>query len=158
MWLLTVAHHWVTPLSLSRIGEGNGNLLQCSCLENLRDRGAWWAAVYGVTQSRTRLKWLSSSSSSRIVREKKSAGCLSHSCCDIWLWQPKQLNKAPNWVILQLQTLVFPFLLPPKANASHWYTIIQNYIGKGFWAREFQDHWQWCWVDIESSTTYFLKT
>ena len=49
--------------SLSCIGEGNGNPLQCSCLENLRDRGAWWAAVYGVAQSRTRLKGLSSSSS-----------------------------------------------------------------------------------------------
>ena len=43
-------------------GEGNGNPLQCSCLENPRDRGVWWAAVYGVTQSRTRLKQLSSSS------------------------------------------------------------------------------------------------
>ena len=56
--------------SLSCIGEGNGNpfvgqeLLQCSCLENPRDEGAWWAAVYGVAQSRTRLKRLSSSSSS----------------------------------------------------------------------------------------------
>ena len=48
-------------ISLSCIGEGNGNPLQCSCLENPRDGGAWWAAVYGVTQSRTRLKWLSSS-------------------------------------------------------------------------------------------------
>ena len=41
-------------------GEGNGNPLQCSCLENLRDRGAWWATIYGVAQSRTQLKWLSS--------------------------------------------------------------------------------------------------
>ena len=49
--------------SLSCIGEGNGNPLQCSCLDNLRDRGAWWAAVYGVAQSQTRLKRLSSSSS-----------------------------------------------------------------------------------------------
>ena len=48
--------------SLSCIGEGNGNPLQCSCLENPRDRGAWGAAVYGVAQSRTRLKRLSSSS------------------------------------------------------------------------------------------------
>ena len=46
--------------SLSRIGEGNGNPLQYSCLENPRDGGAWWASVYGVTQSRTRLKRLSS--------------------------------------------------------------------------------------------------
>ena len=45
--------------SLSCIGEGNGNPLQCSCLENPRDGGAWWAAVYGVTQSQTRLKCLS---------------------------------------------------------------------------------------------------
>ena len=51
--------------SLSCIGEGNGNPLQCSCLENPRDGGAWWAAVYRVAQSRTRLKWLSSVSSSR---------------------------------------------------------------------------------------------
>ena len=51
--------------SLSCIGEGNGNPLQCSCLENPRDGGAWWAAIYGVTQSWTRLKQLSSSSSSR---------------------------------------------------------------------------------------------
>ena len=49
--------------SLSCTGEGNGNPLQCSCLENPRDGGAWWAAVYGVPQSRTRLKRLSSSSS-----------------------------------------------------------------------------------------------
>ena len=49
--------------SLSCTGEGNGNPLQCSCLENPRDGGAWWAAVYGVAQSWTRLKQLSSSSS-----------------------------------------------------------------------------------------------
>ena len=50
--------------SPSCIGEGNGNPLQCSCLENPRDRGPWWAAVYGVAQSRIRLRQLSSSSSS----------------------------------------------------------------------------------------------
>ena len=49
--------------SLSCIGEGNGNPLQCSYLENLRDWGAWWAAVYGVAQCGTWLKWLNSSSS-----------------------------------------------------------------------------------------------
>ena len=53
-------HVFVIPF----IGEGNGNPLQCSCLENPRDGGAWWAAVYGVAQSQTRLKQLSSSSSS----------------------------------------------------------------------------------------------
>ena len=54
--------------SLSCIGEGNGNPLQCSCLENPRDGGAWRAAVYGVAQSRTWLKWLSSSSSASSCR------------------------------------------------------------------------------------------
>jgi len=64
MGSLRVGHDWMTSLyfSLSCIGEGNGNPLQCSCLENPRDGGAWWAAVYGVAQSRTRLKQLSSSS------------------------------------------------------------------------------------------------
>ena len=50
--------------SFSCIGKGNGNPLQYSCLENPRDRGAWWAAIYGVAQSWTWLKWLSSNSSS----------------------------------------------------------------------------------------------
>ena len=59
MGLLRVGHDRAT--SLSRIGEGNGNLLQCSCLENPRDGGAWWAAGYGVARSRTRLKRLSTS-------------------------------------------------------------------------------------------------
>ena len=48
--------------SLLCIGEGNGNPLQCSCLEKPRDRGAWWAALFGVAQSWTRLKRISSSS------------------------------------------------------------------------------------------------
>ena len=57
-------NHYLSFLknTLSSIGEGNGNPLQCSCLENPRDGGAWWAAVYGVAQSWTRLKRLSSSS------------------------------------------------------------------------------------------------
>ena len=62
MGLWRVGHDWATSPSLSCIGEGNGSPLQCSCLENPRDRGAWWASVYGVTQSRTRLMRLSSSS------------------------------------------------------------------------------------------------
>ena len=60
---LRVRHQWATSLSLSCIGEGNGNPLQCSCLENPRDGEARWAAVSGVSQGWTQLKWLSSSSS-----------------------------------------------------------------------------------------------
>jgi len=59
-----IIEHLHFHFSLSCIGEGNGNPLQCSCLENPRDGGAWWAAIYGVAQSRIGLKWLSSSGSS----------------------------------------------------------------------------------------------
>ena len=67
MGSLRVGHDWATAfsLSLSCTGEGNGNPLQCSCLENPRDRGAWWAAICGAAQSRTWLKQLSSSSSNK---------------------------------------------------------------------------------------------
>ena len=54
--------------SLACTGEGNGNSLQCSCLENPRDGGTWWAGIYGVTQSQTRLKQLSSSSTNHTVQ------------------------------------------------------------------------------------------
>ena len=75
--------------SLSRIGEGNGSPLQCSCLENPRDGEAWWAAVYGVTQSRTRLKWLNSSSSS-VMHWQANFLLLSH------LGSPKEVHWAEH--------------------------------------------------------------
>ena len=73
MGLLRVGHNWAT--SLSRTGEGNGNPPQCSCLENPRGRRAWWAAIYGVAQSRTRLKWLSSSDT---LAHNSDTGHFSH--------------------------------------------------------------------------------
>ena len=69
--------------SLSCIGDGNGNPLQCYCLENPRDGRAWWAAVYGVTQSWTQLKRLSSSSSN-IVK--------FHNFCQYFLFGRAQGN------------------------------------------------------------------
>ena len=65
--------------SLSCIGEGNGNPLQCSCLENPRDNGAWWAAVYGVAQSRTRLKHAAAAA---------AAAALYHQKIDFVLFDP----------------------------------------------------------------------
>ena len=65
--------------SLSYIGEGNGNPLQCSCLENPRDGRAWWAAISGVAQSRTRLKRLSSNAELEICQEtlpRKGSGII----------------------------------------------------------------------------------
>ena len=69
--------------SLSCIGEGNGNPLQCSCLENSRVGGAWWAAVYGVAQSQTQLKQLSSSSSNLLlIFNGQTKPCLSEITLD----------------------------------------------------------------------------
>ena len=72
MGLRTVRHDWATSLSLFTFmhWRGNGNPLQCSCLENPRDRGAWWAAICGVTESRTQLKWFSSSSNILLYDER----------------------------------------------------------------------------------------
>ena len=75
------------------IGEGNGNPLLCSCLENPRDGGAWWAAVYGVAQSRTRLKRLSSSSSNHIYVLFYTSVQFSHSVMSDSL-QPHGLQHA----------------------------------------------------------------
>jgi len=77
--------------SLSCIGEGNGNPLQCSCLENPRDGEAWWAAIYGVAQSQTRLKRLSSPSSNLGT---------------VLLGEPLTETVHPDKVILQQEVLV----------------------------------------------------
>ena len=81
--------------SLSCIGEGNGNPLQCSCLENPRDGGAWWAAIYGVTQSRTRLKQLSSSSSkiSMYIRSVQFSRSVVSDSVRPHRWQPTRLPR-----------------------------------------------------------------
>ena len=86
-----VGHNWATSLSLSYFGEGNGNPLQCSCPENLRDGGAWWASVSGVTQSRTRLKQLSSSSSSGSLESSKT---IHHPSWENRQWTPDLLFHA----------------------------------------------------------------
>ena len=90
MRLRRVRHDWATSLfSLSCIGEGNGNPLQCSCLENPRDGGA--CAAYGVTQSQTRLKWLSSSSRFVIAFLPKSKSLLIS-----WLQSPSAVILEPR--------------------------------------------------------------
>ena len=74
---------------LSCTGEGNGNPLQCSCLENPRDKGEWCVAVYGVAQSWTRLKRLSSSSESYPI-------CSSLQIITIISWNQKKFSKSSN--------------------------------------------------------------
>ena len=104
-----VWHDWATSLSfsLSPIGEGNGNPLQCSCLENPRDSGAWWAAGYGVAQSRTRLKRLSSSRSRSIVSFKICVSLLIFCLFDLSIGVSGVL-KSPTIIVL---LLISPFIL-----------------------------------------------
>ena len=80
--------------SLSCIGEGNGNPLQCSCLENPRDGEAWWAAVYGVTQSRTRLKRLSSRLVMTFFQRSKCLLTLWLRSLSAVLLEPKKIKFA----------------------------------------------------------------
>ena len=117
--------------SLSCIGEGNGNPLQCSWLENPSDGGAWWAAVYGVAQSRTRLKRLSSSSS------KDWGSWITQVCFEInpphAMVNPHHISMTsllpnsllssipPNFIVFSMcQTLAnhFPFSFPAAAAKS----------------------------------------
>ena len=102
-----VGHDWATSLSLSCIVKVNP--LHCSCLENPRDGGAWWAAVYGVTQSWTRLKRLSSSSS-RIISENIWISERAESF--IFFWIPlltRYFNRSST--SSQLSSML-PFSLP----------------------------------------------
>ena len=88
--------------SLSCIGEGNGNPLLCSCLENPRDRGAWWAAISGVAHSQTRLKRLSSSSSINVYKFKVSYMYIKVYCiaCS-WLLVKMFYSTYTQWSITQ---------------------------------------------------------
>ena len=111
--------------SLSCIGKGNGNPLQCSCLENPRDGGAWWAAVCGVAQSWTRLKRLSSSSSNSALYTSlvmTYMGC----CCSVaklCLTLRDPINgSTPGFPILH-------YLLGFAQTHVHWV----YYGRKGFW-------------------------
>jgi len=108
---------------LSCTGEGNGNLLQCSCLENPRDGGAWWAAVYRVAQSRTRLKWLSSSRGLLLS--------FIFICLKFFL-KRKAFPDYPAWVILQslvyninLTKTISSMLVTVTARTleTHWYMV-----------------------------------
>ena len=97
--------------SLSCIREGNGNPLQCSCLENPKDSGAWWAAVYGVAQSRAQLKRLSSSSSTEIP-EKAMAPHSSTPAWKIpWMEEPGRLQSMGSLRVNTTEQLHFHFSL-----------------------------------------------
>ena len=95
------------------IGEGNGNPLQCSCLEYPRDRGAWWAAVYGVAQSRTRRKRLSSSSRKLIAMEAPHDRHISYHMRLLRFF--KQRTHTPNPLTFHIRRYIFPVFFQFKA-------------------------------------------
>ena len=83
--------------SLSCIGEGNGNPLQCSCLENPRGRGAWWAADCGVAQSRTRLTRLSSSRRGAMLQVQRLEAAVGSGCIlGLLVAMPDKFLFCPN--------------------------------------------------------------
>ena len=112
--------------SLSGIGEGNGNPLQCSCLENLRDGGAWWAAICGVAQSRTRLKRLSSSSSSSRF---------------VIAFPPRSNHLLISW--LQSPSAV---ILEPREKKSVTISIVPHLFAMKWWDQMSWSSFFECWV------------
>ena len=92
--------------SLSLIVEGNGNPLQCSCMENPRDGGAWWAAFYGVAQSWTQLMWLSSNSSMNHLYLKKRQ---KYYICDLLLFNLLYVDEFYEFHLDKINVNLFSF-------------------------------------------------
>ena len=122
---LRVGHDWATSLSLFTFmhWRRNGNPLQGSCLENPRDGGAWWAAVYGVAQSRTRLKRRSSSRTTPSLEVAKSNICIvrqiflisnNHNTCPAKFWE--MTNKFKQ--ALKKLLIILPYLTVPLTVTS----------------------------------------
>ena len=99
-------------------GEGNGNPLQCSCLENPWDRGAWWAAIYGVAQSRTQLKRLTSSYNGEGNGTPLEDSCLENPM-DRGAWQAPVHGVAESRARLNDFTFTFHFHALEKEMATH---------------------------------------
>ena len=117
--------------SLSCIGEGNDNPLQCSCLENPRDGEIWWASIYGVAQSRTRLKQLSSSSSSRL-RLKALATLIFYYCTVIFGRKEVKL-KHHRYVTMCLYIIrISPLILEDGFLTEQFSSIHRRVLKMGF--------------------------
>ena len=118
--------------SFSCIGEGNGNLLQCSCLENPRDGGAWWTVVYGVAQSRTRLKQLSSSSSSSLSQQFHVALLIRTLFQELFLPEKEQ-NKLICAICFLLTTFITKRCMFPNKISSRILIQEHSLNGKGLY-------------------------
>ena len=123
--------------SLPCIGEGNGNPLRCSCLENSRDGGAWWAAIYGVAQSQTRLKRLSSSS---MVYPIVMYGCESWirkkaehwriDAFELWCW--RRLLRVP-WTARRSNQFILKEISPEYSLEGLILKLKLQYFGHMMW-------------------------
>ena len=122
--------------SLSCIGEGNGNPLQCSCLENPRDGASWWAAIYGVAQSRTWLKWFSSSS--------RTENKLSHYTF------ANRMSKLDNWKAFDLAIFALLFM---TWHGWHLFFRIKLLHAR----KDGDDHWDFLVVSSESKWSELYK-
>ena len=130
--------------SLSCTGEGNGNPLQCSCLENPRDQGAWWAGIYGVAQSWTRLKQLSSSR--RLLRVPWTAMKSNWSI----------LKKNQLWIFIGRTMLKLQYIghLMRRANSLEKTLILGKIEGKRRRRRQRVSpltQWAWVWANLRDS-------
>ena len=112
--------------SLSCIGEANGNPLQCSCLENPRDRGAWWAAISGVSQSWTQMKGLSSSSKSSSSRQENEWGgyrfVIGQSC---W-WEGEGNIPFKKWYFKNYLTTIICWAYTMYQTLRYWHKQIKT--------------------------------
>ena len=151
MGSLRVGHDWATSLSLFTFmhGEGNGNPLQCSYLKNPRDGGAWWAAVYGVAQSRTRLKRLNSSSSSS---SRLSQGQIQASPVAQVVKNPPAMQETQEMQVFDLGVRKFrwrrkwqptPVFLPGKFHGQ------RHLVGHSPWGRKESDKTEHTHADMQ---------
>ena len=127
--IVFIARSFTFQIRLDHLGEGNDNPLQYSCMENPRDGGGWWAAIYGVAQSQTWLKWLSSSSSSSKTGSSKFLEYSAREYRGIWKCVAKadnatRNNQLPTKVCL-VKAMVFPVVMYGCESwtikkAEHW--------------------------------------
>ena len=129
--------------SLSCIGEGKGSPLQCSCLENPRDRGAWWAAIYGVAQSQTQLKRLNNSSSRLGITFFPRSKRLLIS----WLQSPSAVILEPPKI---KSATVSPSICHEVMGPDATILVFCMLSFKKTFTLLFHLHQPWCWERLEA--------